>query len=39
VEIPIFAMPIKVDLAEADGQYLIERITKTVKDKAYIREI
>jgi tetraacyldisaccharide 4'-kinase len=39
VEIPIFALPIKVDLAESDGQYLIARITKTVKDKAYIREI
>ncbi|MCS4433556.1 tetraacyldisaccharide 4'-kinase [Aquiflexum gelatinilyticum] len=39
VEIPIFALPIKVDLKESDSQYLIERITKTVKDKAYIREI
>lgn len=39
VEIPIFALPIKVDLEESDSQYLIERITKTVKDKAYIREI
>ena len=39
VEIPIFALPIKVDLAETDGQYLIEHITNIVKDKAYIREI
>jgi tetraacyldisaccharide 4'-kinase len=39
VEIPIFALPIKVDLAENDGQYLIRRITEIVKDKAYIREI
>ncbi|MCL6258298.1 tetraacyldisaccharide 4'-kinase [Aquiflexum sp. TKW24L] len=39
VEIPIFALPIKVDLAENDGQYLIARITNIVKDKAYIREI
>jgi tetraacyldisaccharide 4'-kinase len=38
-EIPIFALPIKVDLAETDGQYLIGSITKIVKDKAYIREI
>lgn len=38
-EIPIFALPIKVDLAESDGQYLIGLITNIVKDKAYIREI
>ena len=38
-EIPIFALPIKVDMAETDGKYLIGRINKIVKDKAYIREI
>jgi tetraacyldisaccharide 4'-kinase len=38
-EIPIFALPIKVDLAERDAQYLIGRITNIIKDKAYIREI
>lgn len=38
-EIPIFAMPIKVDLEENDAQYLIGRISKIVKEKAYIREI
>jgi tetraacyldisaccharide 4'-kinase len=38
-EIPIFALPIKVGLADQDAQYLIESITNIVKDKAYIREI
>ncbi|MCH6232775.1 tetraacyldisaccharide 4'-kinase [Cognataquiflexum rubidum] len=38
-EIPIFALPIKVDMDQNDSQYLIERITNIVKDKAYIREI
>jgi tetraacyldisaccharide 4'-kinase len=38
-EIPIFALPIKIDLSNKDAQYLIGCITKIVKDKAYIREI
>lgn len=38
-EIPIFALPIKVDMDENDGQYLIGRISNIVKDKAYFREI
>lgn len=38
-EIPIFALPIKVDLAEQDAQYLIGRITNIIKVKACIREI
>jgi tetraacyldisaccharide 4'-kinase len=38
-EIPIFALPIKIKLAEKDKDFLFGQITKIVKDKAYIREI
>jgi tetraacyldisaccharide 4'-kinase len=38
-EIPIFALPIKIKLAEKDKDFLFMQITKIVKDKAYIREI
>lgn len=38
-EIPIFALPIKIKLEEKDKAFLFKQITKTVKDKAYIREI
>lgn len=38
-EIPIFALPIKIKLAEKDKEFLFKQITKIVKDKAYIREI
>ncbi|WP_373494198.1 tetraacyldisaccharide 4'-kinase [Aquiflexum sp.] len=38
-EIPIFALPIKIKLAEKDKEFLFGQITKIVKDKSYIREI
>lgn len=39
VEIPIFALPIKINMSLRDREFLFEKITKVVKDKAYIREI
>lgn len=38
-EIPIFALPIKIKMAEKDKGFLFGQINKIVKDKAYIREI
>lgn len=38
-EIPIFALPIKIKLAEKDKEFFFKQINKIVKDKAYIREI
>ena len=38
-EIPIFAIPIKIKLAEKDKDFLFGQIIKIVKDKAYLREI
>lgn len=38
-EIPIFALPIKINMSLKDKEFLFESITKVVKDKAYIREI
>ncbi|ERM83719.1 hypothetical protein P872_02655 [Rhodonellum psychrophilum GCM71 = DSM 17998] len=38
IEIPIFALPVKADLNEADQRYIYENITKIVQEKGYIRE-
>jgi tetraacyldisaccharide 4'-kinase len=38
-EIPIFALPIKINMSLRDKEFLFESINKVVKDKAYIREI
>ena len=38
-EIPIFAVPIRIQMTEKDIDFLFGQITKIVKDKAYIREI
>jgi tetraacyldisaccharide 4'-kinase len=38
-EIPIFALPIKINMSIRDREFLFEKITKIVRDKAYICEI
>ena len=38
-EIAIFALPIEISLSEDDSLWLEKRVSETIKDKGYIREI